>query len=525
MKKLLLSIIPLLLVLTCYAQTKSIRDFGAKGDGVADDTQALIKGVQGSSTLTIPAGTYNFKGRIELTALHNKTIIADKNAVMRNTVDNKGSFNITQCTHISITGGTWTYVNLPTAIGLGPEHYFSITGCQDIEVTHVHIIGSAETGFSLVNDVNVTIANNEIERCFRDGIYSHYSASLVYCGNYIHDIKDDAMSVHDYGIPSQRAVIAALGYQQAGSAIIFDNTTRNTYEGFSSVAGSKLFIANNDIQNTVTSGISVFNSPTMFQGSTARANKIIISNNKLSYVGGGTDIMNVFYPNSGQLSTGHAAIFVGSTDTKNTIINPTTRIQYVTVVDNKVSDCAKNGAYFGQVDNLILFNNLFINNNTSEDSYTGKCVELKDCRDVSVGKNTIKDNRSDPKNSDAAYSLSQVSGNMGQWNIQSRAAKQSEVTASPVQNAGEMQKDAPLSFSSFTLQPTEYKIIRQPFNPGSLADYINLLPPGNNMLRKISYNAFLDTGNGTIVVILRNTGRQALNVPGTGWQVREFYHN
>lgn len=525
MKKLLFIILFLCLcIFSAHAQTKSIKDFGAKGDGVTDDTQALINGVQGSSTLLIPAGTYNFSGRINLTGLHNKTIIADKNAIMRNTVDNKGSFNITQSNHISLTGGTWTYVNLPKSNGTGSEHYFSITGCQDIQVTHIHLIGSAETGFSLVNDVNITIANNEIEKCYRDGIYSHYSAGLVYCGNYIHDIKDDAMSVHDYGIPSQRAVIAALGYQQAGSAIIFDNITRNTYEGFSSVAGSKLFIANNNIQNTVTGGISVFNSPTMFPGGTAKANKIIISNNSLSHAGDGATIMGQFHTNSAQLSTGRAAIFVGVTDTKNTIINPVTRIQYIIVNNNKVTNCAKNGAYFGQVDNLSLFNNFFSDNNTADDSFTGKSVELKDCTSVAIGKNMIRDNRSSANDKDAAYSLDHVNGSMDKWDIATRGVKQNNVAGSSMQNVAELQKDVAVTLNDSNIDPTEFKIIRKPFTPGIMADYINIVPPGN-LANRISCNAFLDADAGTIVVIIRNTSRQPLHIAPDGWTIREFYHN
>jgi hypothetical protein len=518
----------LFLIISCtsliHAQTKSIRAFGAKGDGIADDTQAFINGVQGSSTLTIPAGVYNIKGVVNFTGLYNKTIIADKNAVIRNTTDDQGTFNILKCGNITISGGTWTYLHLPQSNGkTGMEHYFLLSQCKNIVVTHIHLIGSAETGFNIVSGIGITISNNIIEQCYRDGIYSHYSSNLIYCGNYIHDIKDDAMSLHDYGILSQRFVLTAAGIAQAGNAIIFNNVTRNTYQGFASVGCTNLFIANNDMQNTVTGGIAITNSETLFVGSTARANHITINNNTLAYIGGNPKIMNDHHQNVAQLGTGHAAIFVGSTDEKNHILDPKTRLQYVTVNNNRVSKSYENGAYLAQIDHLNFFNNTFTGNNMSEDDNTGKTVEILDCNNAAIGGNVIKDMRLAPSAKDMAYELSRVNGVVGGWSISSRAAKKNyAVDNSALQNVVEKQRDVNVMLAGFSLGASEFKVIRQPFAAGLLADHISLTAPAG-LGGKVVCNAFLD--GGVLVVIVRNVGKVPLRVGKSGWGVREFYHD
>lgn len=511
----------------CQAQgsSKSVKDFGAKGDGVTDDTQALINGVQGSSTLIIPAGTYNIKGVVSFNGLKNKVIIADKNAVIRNTTDDKGSFNFAFCQNLTIQGGTWTYVHLPTSNGkTGQEVYFLFSTCKNVTVNHIHLIGAWEMGICMMACMNMNISNNIIEKCYRDGIYSHYSANLVYCGNHLADIKDDAMSIHDYGIASQRTVLTAAGIPQSGYAIVFDNTTKNTYQGFASIGCTHLFIANNDIQNTVTGGISISNSELLFVGSTARPNNITISNNNLSGVGGNIKIIDDYHHNSAQLSIGRAAIFVGVIDEKDKILNPKSTIKYVTVNDNTVSNSYEDGIYLGNINGLNFFNNVFSNNNLNGDAYGVSAVEMKSCNGVAMGNNTIRDGR---KNADGdfIYNLDSVNGNEGQWNISSQMGKQAEASAnSSLQKVEERSKEVTVNIGGLSLQPSEFKIIKKPFNPGLLADYINLVAPGGTG-GKITANACLDMDNQTVVIIIRNTSQEAIKINNPNWVIREFYHN
>lgn len=520
MKKIFRAIVAALFIITNCAAQQSIKDFGAKGDGVNDDTQAFIKAVQSVQKLIIPKGIYNIKGPMNFNNLQNREIIL-QDAVIRNTDNTKCTIALTGCSNVAIHGGTWTYSNLPT--GNGYDAAIRVTTCQKMTITHIHLIGSSEVGISLVCVLNANISNNIIEQCYRDGIYSHYSSGLIYACNYIHDIKDDAMSIHDYGIPAQRCVLNVAGISQAGNSIVFNNITKNTYEGFSSVGCTRLFIANNTIQNTVTSGISIFNSENLFKGGTARANHIVISGNKLSGCGGNTRIINQYYPNYGQLSTGRAAIFVGVLDAKDVIIDPKSRIQYITINNNAVNNNYENGIYLGQIDHLNLFNNTIRNNNISGNKYDGSAVELKNCNAVTADQNSVTDNRQSPADKDHTYSLDGVSGAIGKWNIVSAGAR--EVSSnSTVHGAAELSKDVPANIAGFTLKPHDYKLIRQKFSTGILTDYVNLVPP-TGISSNVTCNACIDTDNGEVIIIVSNNSRQSLTVSDAAWTVREFYHN
>jgi len=511
----------ILCAFNCFAQqnSQSIKDFGAKGDGVSDDTQAFMKAVQSAQTLIIPKGIYNVKGPMAFNNLQNKVIIL-QGAVIRNTDNTKATLMLTGCTNVAIHGGTWTYASMPT--GNGYDVAIRITTCRNIEITHTHVLGSSEQGIVLVCVIGANISNNVIEQCFRDGIYSHYSSNLIYACNYIHDIKDDAMSIHDYGIPAQRCILNDAGIPQAGNSIVFNNITKNTYEGFSSIGCTRLFIANNNIQNTVTGGISIFNSENLFKGSTARANRIVISGNKLSGCGGKPKIIGAYYGNNGQVSTGRAAIFVGVLDSKDQISNPQSRIQYVTVTNNTVTNCFENGAYLAQIDHLNVLGNTFRNNNISRSEYDGSEVEIQNCNAVTIDKNSVSDNRTSTESKDHSYSLDGVNGNMGSWSINSSGASPS-TTNSSLKGANELSRDVKADVPGFSLKPGEYKIIRQKFSTGVLTDCIDLLPASSNS--QLACNAFTDPTSGMIVVVIANNGKQNLDIPGGSWTVREFYHN
>jgi hypothetical protein len=520
MKKVFLAIIAVVfLVYNCFAQqnSRNIKDFGAKGDGVSDDTQAFMKAVQSAPTLIIPKGVYNIKGPMAFNNLQNKVIIL-QDAVIRNTDNTKTTLSLTGCNNIAIHGGTWTYTSLPT--GNGYDVAIRITTCRNIEITHTHVLGSSEQGIAMSCVIGANISNNVIEQCFRDGIYSHYSSNLIYACNYIHDIKDDAMSIHDYGIAAQRGILNDAGIPQAGNSIVFNNIIKNAYEGFSSIGCTRLFVANNTIQNTVTGGIAIFNYAKLFKGGTARVNRIVISGNKLSGCGGRPKIIGAYYANNGQLSTGRAAIFAGVIDDNDQIFNPQTRISYISVCNNYVANNYEEGVFIGQADHVSFFANTFKNNNLSNDARDISAVEIKGSNEVDMDKNMIVDTRN--TNEAHTYALDTVNGSMGVWQVNSGGAKQA-VSNSTINRLTELLKNVSVSLPAYTLQPGEYKVIRQKFNTGVLTDYINLLPPSANS--QLTCNACTDPASGMIIIIMANNGRQSLRVAAGHWTVREFYHN
>jgi len=410
----------LLFLYTGYAKAQAtevnVKSYGAKGDGVTDDSKAITNAIQAGKTVVFPPGRYLISTTLVFNHVDKTHIIATDATILNN--NNKvPSFIFKNSNDLSIEGGTWTRTTMPTAIGANNnEHTFTFVGIKGLIVKNIHIIGSPEMGICMMNVIDATIDHNTIEKCFRDGIYSHYSANLVYSNNHLEDIKDDAMSMHDYGIPAQKTIITSAGFQQAGHAKIINNVVKNAYEGFSSIGCDGLYIADNNITNTVNAGIAVFNSETLSKGSTATAKNVIIKDNILSYTGGTQQIINGSYGNSGQLSSGRCAIFVAVEDASNLIYSPKSRLNNVSITGNTVTNSYVNGAYIAQVDGLVFENNSFTDCDISRSRFSGRIVEIKNCTGASIFNNTVIDDRRKPLH-DAGYDLTNVTGKVGNWTV------------------------------------------------------------------------------------------------------------
>jgi hypothetical protein len=410
----------LLFIYTGNAKAQSmqvnVKSYGAKGDGVTDDSKAITDAIKAGRTVTFPPGRYLISKTLVFNHVDKTHIIATGATILNN--DNKiPSFFFENSNDLTIEGGTWTRTVLPTTIGLNNnEHTFTFVGIKGLTVKDIHIIGSPEMGICMMNVIDATIDHNTIEKCFRDGIYSHYSANLVYSNNHLEDIKDDAMSMHDYGIAAQKTIITGAGFQQAGHAKIINNVVKNAYEGFSSIGCDGLYIADNNITNTVNAGIAVFNSETLSKGGTATVKNVVIKNNVLSYTGGTQQIINGSYSNNGQLSSGRCAIFVAVEDASNLINNPKTRLNNISITGNTVTNSYVNGAYIAQVDGLVFENNSFTDCDISRSRFSGRIVEIKSCTGVSVLNNSVIDDRRKPLH-DAGYDLTNVAGKVGNWTV------------------------------------------------------------------------------------------------------------
>lgn len=402
----------------------SVKSFGAKGDGVTDDSKAIIAAIKGAvgHTLIFPAGKYLITRTLHLDNVNNMRILAI-NATIFNSDNSVPSFVFRDSHDLTIEGGTWTRTVLPTAIGpKGDEHTFTFVRIKNLVVKDIHILGSPQMGICMMGVIKATINHNTIEKCFRDGIYSHYSAELVYSNNHLEDIKDDAMSMHDYGIPAQKPEILAMGFHEAGRSRIINNVVKNAYQGFASIGCDGLYIANNNISNTVNAGIAVFNSETLSKGTDARVKNVVIKNNVLSYNGGTQQIMDKSYVNNGQLSSGRCAIYVAASDASNLINNPKTRLSTITIAGNTVIHSYVNGAYIAQIDGLTFRNNSFTDCDINRSHFSGRIVEIKNCTGALLFNNSIIDDRKKTLH-DTGYELTNVSGKMGDWVVKGHTDK------------------------------------------------------------------------------------------------------
>jgi hypothetical protein len=298
---------------------------------------------------------------------------------------------------ITIEGGIWT--SIAPVDGTDIAHCFEFDTCTNISVLNTHINGSPQMGVGLNSVVGANIAGNIIENCFRDGIYSQYSYYLKYTNNTIKNIKDDAMSIHDYGDASAKVNFPPNLFQ-AGNAIVSGNIVDSAYEGFSSIGGADITVADNQFLNTVTSGISFFNTlatyDLLYNQSGIRVSRISILNNILKNNCSTIYILGALRTNSATSITHNlAAIGIDSegTDGNYTSADINFRSNSVNIENNKIYDCAYNAVLAHQIDGLTIANNYAHNCNGTTSANTGDTFFMLNCTLASLIGNEAIDNR------------------------------------------------------------------------------------------------------------------------------------
>ncbi|GAB3793524.1 hypothetical protein GCM10028819_05330 [Spirosoma humi] len=409
-----------------------MKQFGAKGDGISDDTQAITKALN-SNIQTIYAektkAYYKVSNLIVVNMIAKKNFIV-KDANILNSDLTKATFLFQNSKNIEIQGGKFGYIITPVKNGGNSQHVFQFDKCQNVLVNKVHITNSPEMGIAITNSNNVVIQNSRIEHTFRDGTYSHYSANVKYLNNVYSNIKDDAMSFHDYGIMADKKKLLSYGYSQATDLLAQGNYVENAYQGFGSIGANNVKVVNNRIKNTVIAGIAVFNSLELYPKGTALVKNVKILNNSIDNPCITVSINGTEYQNFGQASTGRAGIFVGSLGINNQInASETKRLRDILIEGNKVTNSGAHGFVGTYIDNLKFINNKFTNCSGSvpQKSLTGDVIEMGNITDLFGNKNSVIDNRNQVMHQHA-YSLVNVAGKMGNWNVKGVLASESKLS-------------------------------------------------------------------------------------------------
>lgn len=132
---------------------KTILDFGAKGDGKSDDTQAFLKAFESRETLIcIPYGTYNVTKQFVIHSgvkiqSHKRALINFKGAVAE-----EGSHGITVC------GGIWNCTDSENCA-------FDFSDCTGCVVENAKLYSDSDCVIGLANCKNIIIEKTSLSSC------------------------------------------------------------------------------------------------------------------------------------------------------------------------------------------------------------------------------------------------------------------------------------------------------------------------------------------------------------------------
>ena len=143
----------------------NVRDFGAKGDGVSDDTAAIqnafAKLREDGGVLRFGSGRFAFRGLLRVQGLRNATVDLS-GATLLNTEQN-GSFHFNKCEDLTVSGGVLTYREMPKKPQTSAQHPIYVTNGRNIRIENVHVLGSPFMGIAINGCRYVWVVDCKIE--------------------------------------------------------------------------------------------------------------------------------------------------------------------------------------------------------------------------------------------------------------------------------------------------------------------------------------------------------------------------
>jgi parallel beta-helix repeat protein len=240
--------------LTKFRDTVSVKDFGAVGDGVANDTAAIQAALSsGATSVHITAGTYLVTG---LTVAASCTIygsgILKKGTASATPLLNITANNVTvdgvEFQGASLNATPATYVSGDTAILCAGSS--SVSPRNGITVRNVTINGFADFGMFIRYAQNVMVTNNRVSYCGYAGITFLSVIRGIINGNTIQEINASAGAVNWYGISLTRdPSVNSTNSAPCTQCVVSNNIVQNVpqWTGIDSHAPYQSVITGNNV--------------------------------------------------------------------------------------------------------------------------------------------------------------------------------------------------------------------------------------------------------------------------------------
>jgi hypothetical protein len=236
-------------------ESVSVKDFGATGDGVTDDTSAIQAALDsGASNIYIPEGTYNVSSTLNITS----SINLKGNGIIQQTVSGITTIYITvsnvSIDGISVYGNDTTDVYVANSRGIYALGGSNISPISNISIANCSIkyFGYTALEFQYVNEL--LINKNQIKRIGMVGIRNLTVKRANYTNNHIEDIYPGnggaAPYLNAYGI----SLSSSGSDDRPQDCVVDGNTLINipSWEGIDTHSGKNIVISNNSLRDVRT---------------------------------------------------------------------------------------------------------------------------------------------------------------------------------------------------------------------------------------------------------------------------------
>lgn len=252
----------------------NVKDYGAIGDGITNDTDAILNAISAGSGKTIffPSGTYKTTDKLTLSSNDTKICGAGKNQTIIAWTGGNGSYSVGAGTNYGQTGTAAIVVTASRCVisdmtikGPVSGSYTSgqrliVVGGADSSnmnsnfvISNCVIRDSGSAGIILIFCEKFKISSNEIYNIGYEAIQSISCRKIIIDSNYIHDVTPGS-SGNMYGISLSHDSALWPGDQTTSpftdDAIVIGNRVENiAWEGISNHGGQRHTVIGNQIYN------------------------------------------------------------------------------------------------------------------------------------------------------------------------------------------------------------------------------------------------------------------------------------